>query len=135
MDMFSHITLGVNNLEASIAFYDGVMHALGYECHSRGESFAGYGYPCDAKLGINSLWILTPINSKRASGGNGTNIAFNAPNRKTVREFHRVAIELGGTDEGLPGIREDVHTNFYAAYIKDLDGNKLVAVCHLYEQE
>ena len=133
--MYSHVTLGVNDLDASIAFYDGVMNALGYERHSVGESFAGYGHPDDAMLGNNSLWILTPINGEQASGGNGTNIAFNAQNRKTVRDFHRVAIKLGGTDDGQPGIREEAHTNFYAGYIIDLDGNKLVAVCHLDETE
>ena len=133
--MFSHVTLGVNDLDASIVFYDGVMKVLGYERHSRCESFAGYGRTDDAMSEINSLWILKPANGKPASGGNGTNIAFNAPDRKTVREFHRVAIKLGGTDDGLPGIREEAHTNFYAAYVIDLDGNKLVAVCHRDEKE
>ena len=131
--MFSHVTLGVNDLEAAVVFYDGVMRVLGYERHSRGESFAGYGHPGDAKLGVNSLWILIPIDGGPASGGNGTNIAFNVQERKTVREFHSRAIELGGTDEGQPGVREEAHANFYAGYIKDLDGNKLVAVCHLAE--
>ena len=135
--MYSHVTLGVNDLDASIAFYDGVMKTLGYECHTQGESYAGYGRPNDelALLGINSLWILTPINGELATGGNGTNIAFNVPDRNTVREFHRSAIEFGGKDDGQPGIRVEAHANFYAAYIIDLDGNKLVAVCHLDEKE
>ena len=133
--MFSHVTLGVNDLDASIVFFDGVMNALGYERHSQSESFAGYGRTDDAMSQINSLWILKPANGEPASGGNGTNIAFNAPDRKTVREFHRVAIKLGGTDDGLPGIREEAHANFYAAYVIDLDGNKLVAVCHRDEKE
>lgn len=131
--MYSHVTLGVNDLEASITFYDGVMGVLGYERHSHSESFAGYGRPDDIALGINCLWILVPINGEPASGGNGTNIAFNALNRQTVREFHRLAIKFGGTDEGEPGIREEAHPNFYAAYVRDFDGNKLVAVCHYKE--
>ena len=133
--MFSHITIGVNDLEASIAFYDGVMSVLGYERHSQGESFAGYGPADDSKFGTNSLWILKPHNGNPASGGNGTNIALNAPNRETVRAFHRVAVELGGQDDGAPGVRAEAHANFYAGYIIDRDGNKLVVVCHLDENE
>ena len=129
--MFSHITIGVNNLDASMAFYDGVMAVLGYQRHSQGESFAGYGPADDSKFGTNSLWILKPYNGEPASGGNGTNIALSAPSRKSVREFHRVALELGGQDDGAPGIREEAHPNFYAGYIVDLDGNKLVVVCHI----
>ena len=133
--MFSHITIGVNDLEASIAFYDSVMCVLGYERHSQGESYAGYGPADNSEFGTNSLWILKPHNGKPASGGNGTNIALNAPNREAVRAFHRVAVESGGEDDGAPGIREEAHANFYAGYIIDPDGNKLVVVCHLDENE
>ncbi|MDJ0758433.1 MAG: VOC family protein [Woeseiaceae bacterium] len=130
MTIFSHITLGVNNLDASIAFYDGVMGVLGYERHSTGDSFAGYGPRDGSQFGTNSLWILTPSDGEPASGANGTNIALHAPDRQAVRDFHRVAVELGGRDDGEPGVRADVHPNFYAGYIYDLDGNKLVIVCH-----
>ena len=128
--MFSHITIGVNDLDASMAFYDAVMAVLGYDRHSEGESFAGYGPAGNSEFGTNSLWILKPHNGERASGGNGTNIALIAPDRKCVREFHRVALQMGGKDDGRPGIREEAHLNFYAGYIVDLDGNKLVVVCH-----
>ncbi len=133
--MFSHITIGVNNLDKSLAFYDAVMPVLGCERHSSGDSYAGYGPPGDSQFGMNSLWILTPSNGQPASGGNGTNIALNAPDRQAVRDFHRIAIELGGEDDGQPGVREEVHPNFYAGYVFDLDGNKLVVVCHLADDE
>ena len=128
--MFSHVTLGTNDLQRAIPFYDGVMAVLGYEKHSTGDTFAGYGDPVDANLGVNSLWILIPTDGQPATSGNGTNVAFLADSRETVNEFHRMALELGGVDEGRPGIREEAHPDFYAGYIRDPDGNKLVVVCH-----
>ena len=128
--MFSHVTLGTNDLQRAIHFYDGVMAVLGYRKHSTGETFAGYGDPDDANLGVNSLWILIPTDGQPATSGNGTNVAFIANTRERVDEFHRKALEVGGVDEGRPGIREEAHPNFYAGYIRDPDGNKLVVVCH-----
>jgi catechol 2,3-dioxygenase-like lactoylglutathione lyase family enzyme len=128
--MFSHVTLGTNDLQRAIRFYDGVMAVLGYKKHSTGDTFAGYGNPDNASLGVNSLWILIPADGQPATSGNGTNVAFLASAREKVEEFHRKALELGGVDEGRPGIREEAHPNFYASYIRDPDGNKLVVVCH-----
>jgi len=126
--MFSHVTIGVNNLEESIKLYDEIMETLGHHRHSISKTFAGYGKP--GITGEDSIWILKPSNGKPASGGNGTNIALLAPSRKAVDEFHTKAIELGAIDDGAPGIRKEAHDNFYAAYVIDFDGNKLVAVYH-----
>ena len=128
--MFSHIMLGTNNLPESIAFYDQVMPILGYSRTATGESFAGYGSKSDISTGINCLWIGCPFNGETASPGNGVNVALLATTRSQVEEFHRVALQSGGTDEGAPSIREEAHPNFYAAYVRDPTGNKLVVVCH-----
>lgn len=128
--IFSHITLGVNDLESAIAFYDEIMAVLGHSRHSTGEAFAGYGHPENAQLGIDSLWILTPIDGQVATGGNGTNIALLAPDRQAVDICHKKALKLGAVDDGAPGIRAEAHPNFYAAYFRDFDGNKIVVVCH-----
>ena len=128
--MYSHITLGVNDLQRSINFYDGLMSILGYKRHHSSDDFAGYGDLKDASKGNNFLWILRPINGEPASAGNGTNIAFDASSRDVVDEFYNKAMELGGVDEGGPGIRAEAHENFYATYVRDPDGNKLVCVCH-----
>ena len=126
--MLSHVTIGVNEIERSITLYDEIMKCLGYERRSRGENWAGYGDI--GGIGIDTLWILTPSNGEPATSGNGTNIALVAECRNAVVMFHEKALELGATDEGKPGIREENHPNFYAAYIRDYDGNKLLAVCH-----
>ncbi len=128
--IFSHITLGVTNLERSIAFYDAVFATLSLVRHSTASMFAGYGQPPDAALGCNSVWIVLPRNGQPANAGNGTNIALLAKSREAVQAFHVAALKHGGSSDGSPGVRTEAHPNFYAAYILDPDGNKLVAVCH-----
>jgi len=130
MAMFSHIILGVNDLEKSILFYDEIMPVLGHCRHSTGLTFAGYGHSSNAELGVDSLWINKPLDGEPATVGNGTNVAFIAADRNMVDAFHQKAIEMGAQDEGKPGIRAEAHSNFYAAYVRDPEGNKLVVVCH-----
>ena len=127
--MFSHVMLGTNNLSESILFYDKVMPSLGYSRQCTGDSFAGYGHEGDIPTGANCLWIGVPFNGEVASPGNGVNIALLAPTRDQVDRFYRVALESGGTDEGFPGVRAEAHPNFYAAYVRDPTGNKIVVVC------
>lgn len=128
--MFSHVMLGSKDLQESIRFYDKVMPVLGYSRQSTGDTFAGYGSASDIATGKNCLWIGRPLNGLDASAGNGVNIALNAKNREQVDRFYDAAISAGAVDEGAPGIREEAHPNFYAAYVRDPTGNKLVVVCH-----
>ncbi|NNF15724.1 MAG: VOC family protein [Gammaproteobacteria bacterium] len=128
--MFSHIGLGVNDIERSRSFYDGVMEVLGCNCHSSSDKWAGYGRPSDKTTGEDSLWIGVPLDGQPATHGNGTYVAINALNRQMVDQAYKMAISLGGADEGKPGIRAEAHPDFYAAYVRDPDGNKLAFVCH-----
>lgn len=128
--IFSHVTLGVSDLGASMRFYDATLGVLGLVRHSTAASFAGYGHEEDGRLGANSIWILRPRDGHAASAGNGTNIALLAASREAVRHFHRTALSSGGRDDGAPGIRAEAHPDFYAAYVLDPDGHKIVAVCH-----
>lgn len=128
--MFSHIVLGTNDLNTAIAFYDSVMATLEYARLDTGDTHAGYGKAADIGRGQNCLWINAPLDGRPATSGNGTNIAFLAKDRQAVDAFHAAAMDQGGRDEGAPGIRAEVHPNFYAAYCRDPDGHKLVIVCH-----
>ena len=128
--MFSHIVLGTNDLDAAIAFYDRVMATLGFARHDTGDTYAGYGKAADIGSGQNCLWINMPLDGELATCGNGTNIALLAESRQAVDAFHTAAIKHGGQDEGAPGLRDEVHPHFYAAYCRDPDGHKLVIVCH-----
>jgi len=127
--MFSHICLGTNNLSESIAFYDQVMPVLGVSREDTGDTYAGYGNKEDMGSGVNCLFIGSTFNGEPATAGNGVNIALLAQTREQVVRFHALALENGGQDEGAPGLR-DVHPHFYAAYVRDPTGNKLVVVCH-----
>ena len=126
--LLSHVILGTNNAEAAINFYDQVLAVLGQQRRWRGESGAGYG--ASGPQGIDTFWIGVPTDGIPASVGNGTNVCFVAPSKSAVDDFYQLAIKLGAEDEGGPGIRKEVHDNFYACYIRDLDGNKIVAACH-----
>jgi catechol 2,3-dioxygenase-like lactoylglutathione lyase family enzyme len=127
--MFSHIMLGTNDLVASRRFYDAVMPTLGCACHDAGDRYAGYGLQEDMGSGQNCLWLGLPADGKAATCGNGTNVALLAETREQVDRFYATALAAGALDEGAPGLR-DVHPHFYAAYIRDPDGHKLVVVCH-----
>ena len=126
--MFSHVTLGVNDIDKAVKFYDAVLATLGQKRFDKEDEFAGYGEFDD--VGIGTLWILKPTDGKPAASGNGTNVALLAQSRAAVEAFHAAALENGGVDEGEPGVRPEAHDNFYAAYVRDPDGNKLLAVCH-----
>jgi catechol 2,3-dioxygenase-like lactoylglutathione lyase family enzyme len=127
--MFSHICLGTNNLSESMAFYDQVMPVLGVSRQDTGDTYAGYGNQEDIGSGVNCLFIGNTFNGEPATAGNGVNIALLAQTREQVVKFHQIALENGGQDEGAPGLR-DVHPHFFAAYVRDPTGNKLVVVCH-----
>lgn len=123
--MFSHVTIGSNDPERSWKFYDAIMDTLGHERFFTGDGYAGYG-----SQNGNQTWVTRPLDGKPATVGNGTHIAFLAQDRATVDAFHAAAMANGGTDEGAPGLRPHYHPNYYGAYVRDPDGNKLQAVCH-----
>ncbi len=120
-------TLGSSNFERSIRFYDAVMATLGIERAPdwTGE-FMGWGSSYDG----DSIWICRPFNKDAPSPGNGMMIAFRAASPQHVQAFHAAALEHGGTDEGAPRIRAHYDPSFYAAYVRNPDGNKLAAVFH-----
>jgi catechol 2,3-dioxygenase-like lactoylglutathione lyase family enzyme len=127
---FSHVTLGSNDFARSRRFYDPVLATLGmtllypYE----GEAY-GYGRK-NIDTQTAPVWILKPFNGAAATAGNGVHVAFLAPHRHAVDQFHAAALKHGGSDEGKPGLRPHYHEHYYAAYVRDPDGNKLQAVCH-----
>ena len=121
--MFSYSTLGVNDMDRAIAFYDAVFAPLGRKRDTTSRTWTGY-----SEAGDKTKFFLTrPFNRQEATGGNGTMLAFLAADRASVDAFHAAALAQGGSDEGLPGVREGMNPVFYAAYVRDPDGNKLCA--------
>jgi len=122
--MYSHVSVGTRDLERATRFYDAALGALGYR-RTMSESFGnawGLEWP--------EFWVQFP-DAGEASPGNGTHVAFIAASREAVDAFHAAALAEGGSDAGAPGER-DYTENYYAAFVRDPDGNKLEAV-HLPE--
>lgn len=123
--MLLYTTVGTNDLERAGRFYDAVLPLIG--CGRQRQAPGEIGYAADGDIRCR-FWVVEPFNREPATFGNGVTVAFDAPSRACVDAFHAAALAEGGTDEGAPGIRP-FHADFYAAFVRDLDGNKLVAVC------
>jgi catechol 2,3-dioxygenase-like lactoylglutathione lyase family enzyme len=123
--MFLYITLGTNDLARARIFYDAVMPCLGLTCRAAEPEEIGYGRAEDTRT---RFWVTQPYDGKPATIGNGSMPAFEADSRAAVDAFHAAALAHGGSDEGAPGLRP-YGPQFYAAYVRDPDGNKLSAVC------
>lgn len=128
--MLSHTTLGVNDLARARAFYDAVIRPMGWTKGHDDAANHAYGYEHESGP-APQFWIMHPINKLPATYGNGTNVGFLAVKRAQVDAFHAAALKAGGICEGEPGLRPHYHPDFYGAYVRDLDGNKLSCVCHL----
>ena len=121
MAIFTHVTVGTNNLEKARAFYDAVLAPLGYKrLTDLGNNGSIWGESAP------EFFVLKPANGHPATHANGGTVSFRAPNRAAVAAFHRAALSGGGTDEGAVGPRGWA-PNAYAGYVRDLDGNKLAA--------
>ena len=127
--MYSHVTVGTSHMNRAMRFYDAVLAPLGL---TRKRTFkVAISYAPENFSGINEpFWVLRPYDRKDAAPGNGPMVAFETSTRAAVDAFHAAALAAGGRDEGAPGLRTHYHPNYYGAYVRDLDGNKLCAVCH-----
>ena len=136
--MFTYVCLGTNDLARATRFYDATLAALGLQRCSTGDpewdqNAAGWGTYAGAynEGGARelALWVCKPFNEQAATAGNGTMVALIAHSWKAVDDFHAAALANGGSSEGGPGLRPQYNPDFYAAYVRDPDGNKLAAVC------
>ena len=123
--MLLYTTVGTNDLVRAGRFYDTVLLPLGYARQKEATGEIGYAADGDVRC---RFWVVEPFNREPATFGNGVTIALVAPNRAAVDAFHAAALAADGTDEGAPGLRP-FHASFYAAFVRDHDGNKLAAVC------
>lgn len=122
--MIAYINLGTNNLKAAGNFYDELLALLGAQRVMTTERFIAWA----EKPGEVMFSVIKPYDGKQATVGNGVMVALKAATTEQVEAVYHKALELGGECEGLPGPRNDI---IYAAYFRDLDGNKLNACCYL----
>jgi catechol 2,3-dioxygenase-like lactoylglutathione lyase family enzyme len=128
--MIGYVTLGTDNLPRARAYYDELLGSIGAKrIMEFGDELGGFtmwGTGFD-KPGVA---VTNPYNKQPATAGNGNMTAIAMNSRSRVDQFYNKALELGGTDEGPPGLRgEEGPQAFYGAYFRDLDGNKLAAFC------
>ena len=121
--MIAYSTVGVNDMDAAIAFYDATFAALGAKRDSTSPTWTGYSRKNDRA----AFFLTRPFDRAQATGGNGAMLAFLAEDRAAIDAFYAQALAHGGTCEGPPGVREGMNPVFYAAYVRDPDGNKLCA--------
>jgi catechol 2,3-dioxygenase-like lactoylglutathione lyase family enzyme len=132
--MLTYVYLGTNDLSRATRFYDAILAPLGMHRCVTGDAdwdrvAAGWGiYEEDCAREL-AFWVGKPFDQQPATTGNGTMVAFRARSWKEVDDFHAAALSHGAISEGAPGLRTQYSPDFYAAYVRDLDGNKLAAVC------
>lgn len=125
--MFSHVMLGVNDLEKSKTFYDALLGTLGIA-----PGFANKNRYFYRSAG-NTFAISTPIDGEPACHGNGSTVGFTAQSPEQADAWHATGLAHGGTTcEDPPGLRESPGGALYLAYLRDPDGNKL---CVLHRPE
>ena len=132
--MLSYVYFGTNDLERAVAFYSATLTSLGMARCVTGDPewdrvAAGWGIYEDGGQRELAFWVGIPFNQQPATVGNGSMIAFSAASWQAVDDFHAAALAQGGTSDGAPGLRLHYAPDFYAAYVRDPDGNKLAAVC------
>ena len=121
--MIGYVTLGTNDFERAAGFYDALLGEIGAGRFMEMENFIAWSKSPDAP----AVSIIKPFNGEAATVGNGVMVALQMDSPEKVDALHAKALELGGSDEGAPGPRGD--GGFYAAYFRDLDGNKLNCFC------
>ena len=119
--IISHISIGTNNFDRAVEFYDKVLSTLGCKQIMKHPGAVAYGKE------FPEFWVQTPFNGEPATVGNGSHIGFMANTKEQVHAFHEAALSEGGTDDGAPGPRPDYGDAYYGCFIRDLDGNKIEA--------
>lgn len=122
--MIGYVTLGTNDLNKSAAFYDAILKEMNAKRFMETEEFIAWS----RAPGEPGISITTPFNKEPATVGNGVMVALNVASPEQVHAVYNKALELGAKDEGEAGPRPGLE-GFYAAYFRDLDGNKLNVFC------
>jgi catechol 2,3-dioxygenase-like lactoylglutathione lyase family enzyme len=120
--MIDHISVGVSDLERSARFYEAALATLGLSRLVTRPATIGFGksYP--------EFWINLRAGMPKAAPGSGTHICLRARSAADVDAFHAAALKAGGASDGAPGPRPHDRVTYYAAFVLDLDGNRIEAV-------
>lgn len=117
--MIDHVSIAVRDLRASARFYQIILEPLGYAVLANGANRVGFGrkYP---EIWLNERPHMAPI-----ATDTGAHVCLRSKTTAAINAFHSRAIENGGTDDGSPGRRQATMVTYYAAFVRDLDGNRI----------
>jgi catechol 2,3-dioxygenase-like lactoylglutathione lyase family enzyme len=127
--MIDHVSIAVRDLGNAEPFYAALLAPLGMRKLREWPNAAiGFGktYP--------EFWINRRAALARVEEDSGVHICLRATDTRAVEDFHTAALKAGGTSNGAPGLRTEYHSSYYAAFIRDLDGNRIEAVTFLREE-
>jgi catechol 2,3-dioxygenase-like lactoylglutathione lyase family enzyme len=119
--IISHVSIGTNNFDRAVQFYDRVLATLGCRRMMEHPGAIAYG-----KM-FPEFWVQTPFDGQPANVGNGTHIGFIAPTKESVHAFYEAALAAGAVDDGAPGSRPNYSEAYYGCFVRDLDGHKIEA--------
>ena len=119
--IMSHVSIGTNDFERAVAFYDVVLGTIGAKRLMEHPFAVAYGtmFP--------EFWVQPPIDGGAAQVANGTHFGFYASSKAQVDAFYDAALAAGATDDGPPGPREEYGAAYYGCFVRDLDGHKIEA--------
>jgi catechol 2,3-dioxygenase-like lactoylglutathione lyase family enzyme len=123
--MIDHISIGVSNLERATRFYDSVLGTIGYARLDARAKTVGFGKR------YSEFWLNHRPGMSVVEAGSGSHVCLRAPSTQAVDAFHAAALAAGGESEGAPGERPQHGEGYYAAYVRDLDGNRIEVVSFL----
>jgi len=120
--MIDHVSIAVSDLARSARFYEPVLAALGLEKIVDRDETIGFGksYP--------EFWLNSRPDMAKPTADCGIHICLRASRPDLVDAFWKAAVDHGGLDDGRPGVRPEYNTHYYAAFIKDPDGNRIEVV-------
>ena len=127
--MIDHLSISVSDLARSTRFYEAVLATIGLNKLVEREGTAGFGkkYP---EFWLNYRAQMAPI-----SADSGLHIALRTKGKEAVDQFFQAAMQAGAESDGAPDFRPEYHDNYYAAFIRDLDGNRIEVVTFVTDQE
>ena len=123
--MIDHVSVAVRDLAAATKFYDALLGALGYQRLDNRPHTVGWGKK------YSDFWINLRPNMSPVSPDSGVHICLRAISKEAVNAFHAAALSSGGSSDGAPGPRKNDDPRYYAAFIRDPDGNRIEAVTFL----
>ena len=121
--MIDHISISVRDLNAAEHFYTKLLAPLGMtKLREWPDAAIGFGkkYP--------EFWINQRADMASIPADSGVHICLRVREKAAVDAFYSAALAGGGTSDGGPGFRAQYHESYYAAFIRDPDGNRIEAV-------